>query len=147
MLKGPTILGPGVQARQGAYVRGQVLALAEAVIGHATEAKNVLFLAGAKAGHFAYLGDGVLGREVNLGAGSKMANLKMANAPIVFKAKGETIKLNRRKLGAIFGDLCETGCNSVTNPGVLLGKESRLWPNATAKAGYYPPGSRIGSGS
>ncbi|MDR2421976.1 MAG: glucose-1-phosphate thymidylyltransferase [Deltaproteobacteria bacterium] len=143
MIKGPAIIGPGAQVRQGAYVRGQVYAGAEAVVGHATEAKNVLMLDGAKAGHFAYLGDSVLGREVNLGAGTKLANLNMGDAPIAFKANGELITLKRRKMGAILGDRVETGCNSVTNPGVLMGPDSRLWPNVAVKAGYYPPKSRI----
>ncbi|MDR1607895.1 MAG: hypothetical protein LBT38_05750 [Deltaproteobacteria bacterium] len=142
-IKGPTILGPKTEVRQGAYIRGGVWATREAVIGHATEAKNVLMLDGAKAGHFAYLGDSVLGREVNLGAGTKLANLRMDGAPITLRGPGETIKLSRRKMGAILGDRAQTGCNSVTNPGVLFGADALLWPNQTAPSGYYPPMSRI----
>jgi acetyltransferase-like isoleucine patch superfamily enzyme len=143
-VKGPTILGPKTQVRQGAYVRGQVYCLGHNVVGHATEAKNVLFLSEAKAGHFAYLGDSVLGAAVNLGAGTKLANLKMDDKAIGFKVQSHLIVLSRRKLGAIIGDHAETGCNSVTSPGALLGPGSRLAPNATAKAGFYPPFSRIG---
>ncbi|MDR1870354.1 MAG: glucose-1-phosphate thymidylyltransferase [Deltaproteobacteria bacterium] len=142
-LKGPTILGPGTEVRQGAYVRGEVFSLAKAVIGHATEVKNTLLLTGAKAGHFAYLGDSVLGQEVNLGAGTKLANLNMGDKPITVKGPFGPITLSRRKLGAIIGDYTETGCNSVTAPGTLLGPHSRLWPNKTTKASYYPPNSVI----
>jgi acetyltransferase-like isoleucine patch superfamily enzyme len=142
-VKGPAILGPFTQVRQGAYVRGQTYCLEKAVVGHATEAKNVLFLSGAKAGHFAYLGDSVLGRETNLGAGTKLANLNFDGQRVVFKAEGEIVELSRRKFGAVLGDGCETGCNSVTNPGVFLGQGSRLYPNQTAKAGFYPANSRI----
>ncbi|MDR1576740.1 MAG: hypothetical protein LBT86_00720 [Deltaproteobacteria bacterium] len=143
MIKGPTILGPGTEVRQGAYVRGGVWATREVVIGHATEAKNVLLLDGAKAGHFAYLGDSVLGRGVNLGAGAKLANLLLDNGVISFKGPGEEINLQIQKMGAILGDHCVTGCNSVTNPGTLMGPDSRLWPNRVAASGYHPAGSKL----
>ncbi|MDR3204957.1 MAG: glucose-1-phosphate thymidylyltransferase [Deltaproteobacteria bacterium] len=143
MLKGPTIIGEETEVRQGAYVRGSVLSFKGCVIGHATEAKNLLMLEGAKAGHFAYLGDSLLGGDVNLGAGTKLANLKMVQAPFRFKAGGETIEVKRRKFGAVLGDKVETGCNSVTSPGVLMGPGSKLLPNVTAKGGYYPPRSLI----
>jgi hypothetical protein len=143
MIKGPTFIGPGTEVRQGAYVRGSVFALADCVIGHATEAKNTLMLTGAKAGHFAYLGDSLLGSNVNLGAGTKLANLKMLDAPHRFVVDGVETQVDLRKFGAIIGDKTETGCNSVTSPGVLMGPRSRLLPNITAKGGYFPPRSII----
>ncbi|MDR2142269.1 MAG: hypothetical protein LBR11_10875 [Deltaproteobacteria bacterium] len=144
MIKGPTIIEAGAQVRQGAYIRGQVWAGAGSVLGHATEAKSSLLLPGAKAGHFAYLGDSVLGREVNLGAGTKLANLKFSGSPISLRVGSTVIALNRRKMGAILGDLCQTGCNAVTNPGTILGPGSWVAANQAVPAGYYPPRSRLG---
>jgi acetyltransferase-like isoleucine patch superfamily enzyme len=139
MLGGPTILGPGTVVRQGAYVRGSVITCSNALIGHSTEAKNTVMMSEAKAGHFAYLGDSVLGKGVNLGAGAKLANLKMSNLPFRFEVAGKKIEVKRRKFGAILGDGVATGCNCVTNPGTLMGQNSRVMPNATVKAGYYEP--------
>jgi acetyltransferase-like isoleucine patch superfamily enzyme len=138
MIKGPAIIGERTEVRQGAYVRGQVMTMPDCVIGHATEAKCALFLDGAKAGHFAYVGDSLLGREVNLGAGTKLANLKMLSSPYRFAVDGEKIEVDRRKFGAIMGDGTETGCNSVTSPGTLMGQRAIVLPNATVKGGYYP---------
>ena len=143
MLKGPSVIGEGPEVRQVAYVRGQVMSLKECVIGHATEAKNLLMLDGAKAGHFAYLGDSVLGRDVNLGAGTKLANLKMLDAPFRFRVEGEVVEVSRRKFGAVMGDGVETGCNSVTSPGALLAPACKVLPNVTVKGGYYPKRSLL----
>ncbi len=138
LIKGPAIIGPRSEVRQGAYVRGAVMSSPGAVIGHATEAKNALLLPGAKAGHFAYLGDSLLGHEVNLGAGTKLANLKMNDQPYSFKFEGQRFRVIRRKFGAIIGDHTETGCNTVTNPGILLGREIRVLPNSSLAPGYRP---------
>ena len=144
MLKGPAIIGPFSEVRQGAYVRGSVLSSFHCIIGHTTEAKNTLMLDGAKAGHFAYLGDSVLGRDVNLGAGTKLANLKIYDRPYHFKFGEETILVKRRKFGAIIGDLTELGCNTVTNPGSILGRGCRAFPNSTIRAGYHQEYSVLG---
>jgi NDP-sugar pyrophosphorylase family protein len=143
MLKGPVIIGAGTQVRQGAYVRGSVLTMEDCVIGHVTEAKNVLMLKGAKAGHFAYLGDSILGCDVNLGAGTKLANLKLLKLPFKFQIGSETATVDRRKFGAILGDRVATGCNSVTSPGVILGPDSLVLPNVTVKGGCYASRSVI----
>ncbi|UQZ88117.1 glucose-1-phosphate thymidylyltransferase [Deltaproteobacteria bacterium Smac51] len=138
MIKGPTIIGACSEVRQCAYVRGVVMSMPGAVIGHTTEAKNALLMTGAKAGHFAYLGDSILGREVNLGAGTKLANLKMNDTPYSLKHEGQRFMVERRKFGAIIGDYTETGCNTVTNPGTLLGKYIRALPNSSLAPGYRP---------
>ena len=138
MIKGPSIIGPRSEVRQGAYVRGAVMSAPGAIIGHTTEAKNTLLMEGAKAGHFAYLGDSVLGLNVNLGAGTKLANLKMNEQPYTFKFEGESFQVKRRKFGAIIGDHSETGCNTVTNPGTLLGPKTRVLPNTSLAPGYRP---------
>lgn len=138
LLKGPAIIGPRSEVRQGAYVRGSVLTRPGAVLGHVTEAKNALLMSEAKAGHFAYLGDSVLGHGVNLGAGTKLANLKMNALPYTLRHEGERFQVARRKFGAIIGDYTETGCNTVTNPGTLVGQKARTLPNSTLAPGYRP---------
>ena len=137
-LKGPSVIGPRSEVRHGAYVRGAVWSSPGSVIGHTTEAKNALLLPGAKAGHFAYLGDSLLGREVNLGAGTKLANFKMTDRPYFFQVADREIEVRRRKFGAIIGDGAVTGCNTVTNPGVILGRKTKVLPNVSVPPGYYP---------
>jgi UDP-3-O-[3-hydroxymyristoyl] glucosamine N-acyltransferase len=137
MLKGPAIFGAGTEIRQGAYVRGSVMTLEGCVVGHCTEAKNLLMLRGAKAGHFAYLGDSLLGAGVNLGAGTKLANLKMLDTGFRYQVDGQVEVVDRHKFGAVLGDGVETGCNSVTSPGVMMAPGCRVLPNVTVKGGYY----------
>ena len=143
LLKGPTYIGPGTEVRQGAYLRGACLVGVGCVVGHTTEMKNSVMLDGAKAGHFAYLGDSILGREVNLGAGTKLANLKIVERPYHIKAGDTVYHVARRKFGAILGDNCQTGCNSVTNPGTVLGRGSLVAPCTSVPAGFHKAKSVI----
>ncbi len=126
---GPAFIGENCQIRHGAYLRGDVFTENNCVIGHATEAKNAIFLEKAQAGHFAYVGDSILGKHVNLGAGTKCANLRFDRKNV--KVKG--LDTGLRKFGAIFGDGAQTGCNVVTNPGTLMEKQS----SALACASVY----------
>jgi NDP-sugar pyrophosphorylase family protein len=112
-------------------------------VGHVTEMKNSVMLDGAKAGHFAYIGDSILGQECNLGAGTKCANLKMVKTPITVKCDQKIYETGLRKFGVVMGDRTETGCNAVTSPGTLLGPGCLVAPNVTVKGGYYPPKSVI----
>ena len=143
LLKGPLYVGDFSEVRQGAYLRGNCYVGRRCVVGHTTEMKNSVMLDGAKAGHFAYLGDSILGREVNLGAGTKLANLKLTGQRVRLRIGGELVDTGLRKLGAILGDRVQTGCNSVTNPGTLLGPGSLVLPNRTAGPGYFGPKSVI----
>ncbi len=145
LIKGPCIIGDHTEVRQGAYVRGDCIFGESCVVGHTTEVKHSVFMDKAKAGHFAYIGDSILGYNVNLGAGTKLANLKLASGSVKIKIEGELIDTGRRKLGAIMGDEVQTGCNSVTNPGSLLGAQTLVSPNSTVYPGYYPPRSVIRS--
>lgn len=138
-IKGPAIIGNNCEIRQGAYIRGNVLVGNKCIIGHATEVKNACFLDQAKAGHFAYIGDSILGNRVNLGAGTKLANLNIRSVPVRLKLDGKDVHTGLKKFGAILGDDVETGCNSVTNPGTMLGKKCAVYPNTTVKKGYYLP--------
>ena len=143
MVKSPAIIGNQTEVRQGAYLRGYCLSGTGCVLGHTTEIKHSILLDNAKAGHFAYLGDSILGNDTNLGAGTKFANLRFLGGNIFIKSKDSLIDTGRRKFGTILGDESPTGCNSVTNPGTLIDKYSFLMPNTTARAGYHPPRSVI----
>jgi len=138
LIKGPTRIGDMTEVRQTAYLRGSCLVGRACVVGHATEMKNAVMLDEAKAGHFAYVGDSILGRDSNLGAGTKLANLKITSGNIKLKVKDEIIQTSLRKFGAILGDQTQTGCNSVTSPGTVMGPRCLVTPNATVPSGYYP---------
>jgi acetyltransferase-like isoleucine patch superfamily enzyme len=137
-IRGPAVIGNGCEIRQGAYLRGDCLIGNGCVVGHTTEMKGSILLDGAKASHFAYVGDSILGRDVNLGAGTKLANLKMIPGSVAVTVGRKRHDTGRRKLGAILGDRTETGCNSVTSPGTLLGPESVLYAGVAVPAGFYP---------
>lgn len=141
LVRGPAIIGDNTEVRHGAYIRGNVLVGDDCVVGHTTEIKSSVMLGGSKAGHFAYIGDSILGK-VNLGAGTKLANLKMIDSKVMITVDGKSYQTGLRKFGAIFGDGVETGCNSVSTPGTMLGKNALLYPNGTAR-GYYSPGTII----
>jgi bifunctional N-acetylglucosamine-1-phosphate-uridyltransferase/glucosamine-1-phosphate-acetyltransferase GlmU-like protein len=143
LIKSPTIIGDQTEVRHGAYIRGNCLIGSNCVVGHVTEVKHSIFLDGAKAGHFAYLGDSILGNQVNLGAGTKLANLRFIKGDIPISTPEGMVKTGLRKLGAILGDNVQTGCNTVTNPGTLLGKKSMVIPNTTVPSGYHVDNSLI----
>ena len=136
-IKGPCIIGENCEVRHGAYIRGDFIAGNHCVIGHATEVKNSVMLNKAQAGHFAYLGDTILGNTVNLGAGTKCANLKLDHNNITINIDGESFNTGLRKFGAIIGDGSQMGCNSVTNPGTLLGKQVFCYPCVNV-GGFIP---------
>lgn len=143
LVKAPAIIGDQTEVRQGAYLRGYCLVGKRCVVGHSTEVKHSIFLNDAKAGHFAYLGDSILGGDANLGAGTKMANLRFIKGEVKVRTPEGILSTGLRKFGAILGDRVQTGCNSVTSPGTLLGRGSLLMPNTTAGSGFHPPGSVI----
>lgn len=127
-IKGPCLIGKNCSIRHTAYLRGDVLVEEGSVIGHASEVKHSIFLKNAKAAHFAYVGDSILGSGVNLGAGTRLANLRFDNSEIFIKHGKEVIPTGRRKLGAILGDGVQTGCNSVCNPGTCCYPETFIIP-------------------
>lgn len=143
LIKENCIIGEYTEVRQGAYLRGSCLTGNRSVVGHSTEVKNSVFIDDSKAGHFAYVGDSILGNNANLGAGTKLANLKMTNSTIIIRIEKKKYKTGLRKFGAIIGDKVDTGCNSVTTPGTILGRGSMVFPNTTVHPGYYPPRSLV----
>ena len=130
-LIGPCYIGPRATVRSGAYVREYSWICADAVVGHATEVKHSVLLPGAKAPHFNYVGDSILGKDVNLGAGTKLSNLRNDGGEVHLRVDGERVASGLRKFGALLGEGAALGCNSVTNPGVVLGCNSVVWPNVT----------------
>lgn len=127
-IKGPCLIGKNCEVRHGAYIRGNLVTGDHCVIGHTTEIKNALFLNGAKAGHFAYIGDTILGNRVNLGAGVKCANLRLDEKNVQVVLQEKKIDSGLRKFGAILGDDVHIGCNAVLNPGTIMGKKSGAYP-------------------
>lgn len=145
---GPAYIGAGAIVRHGALVRENVILLEGSVLGHASEAKNSLFLPGAHAPHFNYIGDSILGHRVNLGAGTKLSNLTLVSQKdlatgrrpsIKLTVEGKTFDSGLTKLGAILGDDVQTGCNAVLNPGCLVGRNTLIYANVSLRKGYYPP--------
>jgi bifunctional N-acetylglucosamine-1-phosphate-uridyltransferase/glucosamine-1-phosphate-acetyltransferase GlmU-like protein len=120
-----------VQIRHGAYIRQNSWICRDAVVGHCSEVKHSILLPGAKAPHFNYVGDSILGGSVNLGAGVKLSNLRNDGGEVFTRLNGERIGTGLRKFGAILGEGCQLGCNSVTNPGVVLGPNSMVAANST----------------
>ncbi|MGF1452225.1 MAG: UDP-N-acetylglucosamine diphosphorylase [Opitutales bacterium] len=127
-LYGPCWIGPGCELRPGVYVRGNVIAGANCVLGNSSEFKNCLLLDGVQVPHFNYVGDSILGNRAHLGAGVILANLRLDQKTVpVATAKGR-VESGLRKLGGIFGDDAEAGCNTVINPGTVLGKGAVVMP-------------------
>lgn len=145
---GPCIIGRHCEIRHGAYLRGDVILGDHCVVGHASEVKNSIFLNGAHAPHFAYVGDSILGNRVNLGAGTKLSNLALTSLKDPITGKRTTIRLEVNgqmvdtglaKMGAIMGDDAQTGCNSVLNPGCVIGPRTLIYANISLRKGYYLP--------
>lgn len=151
-IQGPAIIGKNCQIRHGAYIRGDVVIGNNCVVGHASELKNTIMLDTAQCPHFAYVGDSILGRKVNLGAGTKLSNLPVVSVKdaktgkrphVVITIEGKAYDTGLSKFGAIVGDGVMTGCNMVTNPGCLIGRNTLVYPNMSLRKGYYPPNKII----
>jgi len=140
-VRGPAVLGPGTVVRHGAYLRENVLAGRDVILGHDTEVKNAVFLDQASAGHFNYVGDSILGRRVNLGAGVKLANFRVFPGDVkVLHPEGRLVDTGILKIGAILGDDVQIGCNAVTAPGTIIGRRTIVYALASVK-GTVPAGS------
>lgn len=151
-IEGPAILHDNVVIRHGAYVRANVVLAPGAMVGHATEIKNTIMLEDAHAPHFAYVGDSILGQRVNLGAGTKLSNLPISSYKDPETGKRTTIKLTYdgqrldsglTKFGAVFGDDVQTGCNTVANPGCVVGARTWVYALTSLANAFYPPDSIV----
>lgn len=136
-VKGPAIIGDETEIRHGAYVRGNVVIGRDCIIGNATEVKHAILMDGARASHWNYIGDSILGRNVNLGAGTKLSNKKLMATDISIQdLNGKQYPTGLSRLGAIIGDGTQIGCNTVLNPGTLLGKRCVVYPLVSARGTY-----------
>ncbi len=143
VIVGPAILEGEVEVRTGAYIRQNVILGRGSLVGAHSEVKASILLPGAHAPHQAYVGDSILGRRVNLGAGTICSNVKNVGREVTFPHGGEVIHTGLRKFGAVLGDGCKTGCNTVLNPGVLMGRGCITYPNASLRGGFYPEGTLV----
>jgi UDP-N-acetylglucosamine diphosphorylase / glucose-1-phosphate thymidylyltransferase / UDP-N-acetylgalactosamine diphosphorylase / glucosamine-1-phosphate N-acetyltransferase / galactosamine-1-phosphate N-acetyltransferase len=140
MIKGPAIIGRNCQIRHNAYLRENVIVGDECVVGNSCELKNVLLFNNCQVPHFNYVGDSILGHNAHLGAGVVLSNVKVIRGNVSIEHEGRRIDTGLRKFGALVGDASEIGCNSVLNPGSILGRGSLIYP-CTNWRGVLPPHS------
>jgi len=134
---GPAIIGDGCEIRCHAYIRPFVIVGDDSIVGHACEIKSSFLFPECQVPHFAYVGDSILGYRAHLGAGVKTANVKINNEPIEVKLNGESFPTGLEKFGAVLGDYVEIGCNTVLNPGTLIGPRTLAVSNLSLR-GVYP---------
>ncbi len=139
-IKGPCIIGHGTEVRPGAFIRGSAFVGDGCVIGNSTELKNVVIFNGVQVPHYNYVGDSVLGYKSHMGAGSITSNVKSDKTNVVIKNGDELIPTGRKKVGAVLGDHVEVGCNSVLNPGTVIGRNTNIYPVSCVR-GTVPPDS------
>ncbi len=138
VIEGPVRIGRDCEIRPGAYIRGGCWIGDGCVIGASTELKRAILLDRAKAPHLNYVGDSILGAEVNLGAGTVLSNFRHDGREIAIPIPDGRLPTGRRKLGAILGDGVLTGCNAVLHPGAVVGRETQIYPGVQLRAGIYP---------
>lgn len=138
-LGAPCIIGPETEVRHGAFIRGSALVGAHCVVGNSVELKNVILFDNVQTPHYNYVGDSILGYKSHMGAGSITSNVKSDKTLVVVKGE-ENMETGRKKMGAILGDFVEVGCNSVLNPGTILGRHTSVYPTSCVR-GVIPEGS------
>lgn len=127
-INGPCIIGKGAEVRQCAFIRGNAIVGDGAVVGNSTELKNVILFNKVQVPHYNYVGDSILGYKAHMGAGSITSNVKSDKKLVVVKSGGEQIETGLKKFGAMLGDEVEVGCNSVLNPGTVVGRYTNIYP-------------------
>ncbi len=142
VIKGPVIIGEDCQIRTGAFIRNNVLIGNRVTIGHTTEVKYSILFDEAKAPHFSYIGDSILGYQILFGAGVKTSNVKINHTPVSVKYQGRRYDTGLEKFGAIVGDRAKIGCNTVLNPGTLVGPGTLAYANLSLH-GIYPANSIV----
>ena len=129
----PCIIDHEAEVRQCAFIRGSAIVGKGAVVGNSTELKNVVLFDKVQVPHYNYVGDSVLGYKAHMGAGSITSNVKSDKTLVVIKEPGKPIPTGRKKVGAMLGDNVEVGCNSVLNPGTVIGRESNVYPTSCVR--------------
>lgn len=140
LIKGPAIIGYNCEIRHCAYIRGNVIIGNNVVVGNSTELKNAILFNGVQVPHFNYVSDSVLGYKAHIGAGVITSNLKSDGTLVKVKIGSNVIETGLRKFGAILGDFAEVGCNTVLNPGTILGRNSLVYPLCSVR-GFVPENS------
>lgn len=139
-LGAPCIIGPRTEVRQCAFIRGSALVGADCVVGNSTELKNVILFDHVQTPHYNYVGDSILGYYSHTGAGAITSNVKSDKKLIVIHNGDEQIETGLKKIGAMLGDYVEVGCNSVLNPGTVIGRHSNVYPTSCVR-GVIPESS------
>lgn len=138
-LNGPLIVDEDAEIRHCAFIRGNAIVGKGAVVGNSTELKNVILFNKVQVPHYNYVGDSILGFKSHMGAGSITSNVKSDKTPVVIHNGDTTVETGLKKMGAILGDCVEVGCNSVLNPGTVIGKNSNVYPTSMVR-GVVPAG-------
>ena len=139
-LGAPCIIGADTEVRHCAFIRGSALVGENCVVGNSVELKNVILFDNVQVPHYNYVGDSILGYKSHMGAGSLTSNVKSDKTLVVVKAPDEQIPTGLKKFGAMLGDFVEVGCNSVLNPGTVIGPHSNIYPTSCVR-GVVPPDS------
>ena len=139
-LGAPCIIGPGTEVRHCAFVRGSALVGANCVVGNSVELKNAILFDNVQVPHYNYVGDSILGYRSHMGAGSLTSNVKSDKTLVVVKDGKESIETGLKKFGAMLGDFVEVGCNSVLNPGTVIGPHTNIYPTSCVR-GVVPENS------
>ena len=139
-LNAPLIVDEEAEIRHCAFIRGSAIVGKGAVVGNSTELKNVVLFNKVQVPHYNYVGDSILGYRSHMGAGSITSNVKSDKTPVVVKAGEEEFVTGLKKMGAMLGDQVEVGCNSVLNPGTVIGRNSNIYPTSCVR-GFVPAGS------
>ena len=132
-LGAPCIIGPNTEVRHGAFIRSSALVGADCVVGNSVELKNVILFDHVQTPHYNYVGDSILGYSSHMGAGSITSNVKSDKTLVVVKDGEEKIETGIKKVGAMLGDFVEVGCNSVLNPGTMIGRHSNIYPTSCVR--------------
>ena len=140
-LGAPCIIGPRTEVRHCAFIRGSALVGAGCVVGNSVELKNMILFDSVQVPHYNYVGDSILGYKSHMGAGSITSNVKSDKTPVSVKNGAEKIETGRKKFGAILGDFVEVGCNSVLNPGTVVGPHTNIYPLSCVRGAV--PGDSI----
>lgn len=127
-LGAPCIIGPNTEVRHCAFIRGSALVGADCVVGNSCELKNVILFDHVQTPHYNYVGDSILGYYSHMGAGSITSNVKSDKHLVVVHGEDEDVETGIKKFGAMVGDYVEVGCNSVLNPGTVIGRHSNIYP-------------------
>ena len=134
-ITGPCIIGERTEVRPSAFIRGKALVGCDCVVGNSTELKNVILFDNVQVPHYNYVGDSILGYHAHMGAGSITSNVKSDKTNVVIKdrASGDALETGIRKIGAMLGDNVEVGCNTVLNPGTVVGRDSVIYPTSCVR--------------